>query len=104
MFVLKAYTVLICDFRPGRCHMSTGDNFAYYYTVKIMILSRYRYRPVTVPLPSRYHPVTILGYRYPPSINVTAPLPHRPSPSLTVPHRPSPSITVPHLFLTFFDY
>jgi hypothetical protein len=24
-------------------------------TVKIMILSRYRYRPVTVPLPSRYH-------------------------------------------------
>ena len=65
-----------------------------------MILSRYRYRPVTVPLPSRYRPVTILGYRYPPSINVTAPLPHRyrtvTSPSLTVPHRPSPSLTVPH--------
>jgi hypothetical protein len=26
-----------------------------------MILSRYRYRPVTVPLPSRYHPVTVFG-------------------------------------------
>ena len=44
-----------------------------------MILSRYRYRPVTVtiplPLPSRYRyrPVTILGYRYPPSIIVTSP-------------------------------
>ena len=28
-------------------------------TVKIMILKRYRYRPVTVPLPSRYRPVTV---------------------------------------------
>jgi hypothetical protein len=34
-------------------------------TVKIMILSRYRYRPVTVPLPSRYRPVTVFGQRYP---------------------------------------
>jgi hypothetical protein len=24
------------------------------YTIKVMIMSRYRYRPVTVPLPSRY--------------------------------------------------
>jgi hypothetical protein len=31
-------------------------------TVKIMILSRYRYRPVTVPLPSRYRPVTVTPY------------------------------------------
>jgi hypothetical protein len=30
-----------------------------------MILSRYRYRPVTVPLPSRYRPVTVpLPSRY----------------------------------------
>jgi hypothetical protein len=34
-------------------------------TVKIMILSRYRYRSVTVPLPSRYRPVTIFCKRYP---------------------------------------
>ena len=49
-------------------------------TVKIMILSRYRYRPVT-----------ILGYRYPPSIIVTAPLPHRLSSF-------SPFYTVYHCF------
>jgi hypothetical protein len=39
-------------------------------TVMLMILSRYRYRPVTVPLPSRYRPVTVplpfLGLRYRP--------------------------------------
>ena len=28
-------------------------------TVEVMIMSRYRYRPVTVPLPSRYRPVTV---------------------------------------------
>jgi hypothetical protein len=83
-----------------------------------MILSRYCYRPVTVPLPflasvtyrpSPFHhrdtPVPnrpSLPYR--PSLSFTVlrrPLPsftvpHRPSPSLTVPHRPSPSLTVPH--------
>ena len=31
------------------------------YTVKVMIMSRYRYRPVTVPLPHRDRPVTVLG-------------------------------------------
>ena len=61
-------------------------------TVKIMILSRYLYRPVTIPLPSRYYPVTA------PSLTV----PHRPSPSLTVPHRPSPSLTVPHRIYTVY--
>jgi hypothetical protein len=33
-----------------------------------MILSRYRYRPVTVPLPYRDRPVTVFG---PPLPNVT---------------------------------
>jgi hypothetical protein len=40
-----------------------------------MILSRYRYRPVTVPLPSRYRSVTVplpfLGLRYRPLRTVT---------------------------------
>ena len=71
-----------------------------------MILKRSRYRPVTVPLPSRDRPVTATVYRDSPSATVTHHyhtvqhrymiVPHRPSPSLTVPHRPSPSLTVPH--------
>ena len=35
------------------------------FTVEVMNMSRYRYRPVTVPLPSRYRPVTVpLPSRY----------------------------------------
>jgi hypothetical protein len=55
-----------------------------------MILSRYRYRPVTVPLPflaSVTHSPSPFHHR-------DTPVPHRPSPSLTVPHRPTPSFTV----------
>ena len=51
------------------------------YTVKIMILSRYRYHPVTVPLPSRYHFQVIVTHGDTPSVIVTLPF-------LTVPHRP----------------
>jgi hypothetical protein len=46
-----------------------------------MILSRYRYRPVIVPLPSRYHPVTVFG---PPLPTVTV---FRPTLSLPLPYR-----------------
>jgi hypothetical protein len=43
-----------------------------------MILSLYRYRPVTVPLPSRYrYTVTVIDRR-PPLHTVTIPLPDRP--------------------------
>ena len=49
-----------------------------------MNMSRYRYRPVTVPLPSRYHRVT-----------VPLPLPrYRDSPSATVTDRYGPFTTV----------
>jgi hypothetical protein len=53
-----------------------------------MILSRYRYRPVTVtvPLPSRYHFRAIVTHGETPSLTV----PHRPSPFYTIPHRLSP--------------
>ena len=64
-----------------------------------MISFRSRYRPVTVPLPSRYSysvPWLTVGHRY-------TPLPYRPTPLhnryITVPHRPSPSLTVPHRYL-----
>ncbi len=67
-----------------------------------MISSLYRYRLVTLPLPSRYPPVTVslpsryrsvtvplpflglIKHRYLP---VTVPLPYRYSPLLTVTHR-----------------
>ena len=51
-------------------------------TGKIMILSRYRYRLVTVPLSSRYHFQAIVT--------------KHDTPSLTVPHLSSMLITVPH--------
>jgi hypothetical protein len=69
------------------------------YTVKIMILSRYRYCPVTVFLvivthrdPSFHHRDTPVPNRPSPSLTVLHRPSHRP---LTVPHRPSPSNTVP---------
>jgi len=37
-----------------------ASHIFWFDTVKIMILSRYRYRPVTVPLPSRYHSLQAL--------------------------------------------
>jgi hypothetical protein len=61
-----------------------------------MILSRYRYRPVTVPLPSRYRFLVIVTHRDPSFHHRDTPVPNRPSPSLTVLDRPSPSLTVPH--------
>ena len=93
------------------------------YTVKILILKRYRYRPVTVFGPplltvtvfwptlqtvtDRYHTVTIpfgtVPHRPPPSVTV----PHRPSSFPTVPHRPLPLLSGPlvllrTLYLLFF--
>ena len=55
-------------------------------TVKIMILSRYRYRPitVTVPLPSRYRYQVIVIHGDTTFIIVT---PHYSTPSFTVPKR-----------------
>ena len=35
---LKAYTVLICVFRPGRCHTRPGDIFAYYHSTQCGLL------------------------------------------------------------------
>ncbi len=82
-------------------------------TVKIMISLPFRYRPVTVPLPSRY--------RFWVSLNtVTSPLPHRYltvtgvtdryltvtdrySPLLTVTDRYSPLLTVTSPLLTVTD-
>ena len=58
-----------------------------------MISSRYRYRPVTIPLPSRYRFWVLLN-------TVTVPLPYRYWPLLTlltlliVTHRYSPLLTV----------
>jgi hypothetical protein len=57
-----------------------------------MILSRYRYRPVTVPLPSRDRPVTV---PLPFSCHRDSLFHHRDTTVPTVPHRPSPSNTVP---------
>ena len=65
-------------------------------TVKIMILSRYRYRPVTVPWPSRYRFLVIVTHRDPSFHHRDTPVPNRPSPTFTVLHRPSTSNTVPH--------
>jgi hypothetical protein len=48
-----------------------------------MIFSRYRYRPVTVPLPSRYHFLQALPIVH----HRDTIVPDRPSPS-TVPRRP----------------
>ena len=66
-----------------------------YFTVLLLILSRYRYRHVPFPLPSRYHPVIIpLPSRYQP---VTIPLPSRYCfwpPLLTVSHRSPTFFTV----------
>ncbi len=77
------------------------SQYARFNTVKIMILSRYRYRPVTVPLPSRYRPITVpLPSRYhflqalPIVHHRDTIVPDRPSPS-TVPHRPSPFLAIP---------
>jgi len=43
-----------------------------FYTVKVMILFRYRYYPVTVPLQSqRYRPLLTVTDRFPPLPNVT---------------------------------
>ena len=63
-----------------------------------MILSRYRYRPITVPLPflaSVTHSPSPFHHR-------DTHVPHRPSPSFTVPHRPTPSNTVYNNFLTVY--
>ena len=68
---------------------------------RFMIVSRYRYRPIIVPLP-------FSGHRDPWSHSVHhryTPVPHRPSlspPSRTVPHRPSPFHTVLHRPSPFF--
>jgi hypothetical protein len=47
-------------------------------TVEVMNMSRYRYRPVTSPLPFwalRYRPLPFLDQRYPTLLNVTPTLP-----------------------------
>ncbi len=63
-----------------------------------MILSRYHYRPVTVPLPFLAS-VTFSpsSWHYSPSPSLT--VPHRSWLSLIVPHRLSPSLTVPDRYL-----
>ncbi len=68
-----------------------------------MILSRYRYRRVTVLLPSHYRPITVplpfSGHPDPWWHSVhhrDTIVPDRPSQSLTVPDRPSPFLTLPH--------
>jgi hypothetical protein len=57
-----------------------------------MILSRYRYRPVTI-FRSSWPMVTLRpsSWHYSPWPSLTV---YGPSPSFTVPHRPSPSLTV----------
>jgi hypothetical protein len=55
-----------------------------------MILSRYRYRCVTIALPSRYHFRVIVTHGDTPSIIVT----HGDTPSIIVTHGDTPSIIV----------
>ena len=55
-----------------------------------MIMSRYRYHPVTIPLPSRYRYSVTVTHRRPPLRTVH----HRYRPLLTVHHRYRPLLTV----------
>ena len=64
-----------------------------------MILSRYRYRPVTV----FWLALPIIHHRF---IIVTLPsfiVPHRPTPSHTVPHRLTPFLDVQHRLKPLFN-
>ncbi len=53
-------------------------NWWCFTTIEVMNMSRYRYRPVTSPLPFwtlRYRPLPFSGQRYPTLLNVTPTLP-----------------------------
>ena len=53
------FLIIFNEFNVIRCKGRNQIYEPFKSTVKIMILSRYRYRPVIVPLPSHYRPVTV---------------------------------------------